>query len=580
MNYTLETLRQKTITELKIIAKQYDITGLSKYSKANKDDLAQIIYTKSVNLTKYVPRNIPRNIPINIHPQEAILMNRARNPFDDKPESNVKNDSVPEVRYVNSPPKPQEPILTYKARSPFDDKPESNIKNDSVPEVRYVNSPPKPQVVQQPSFFSEQKYTFNPSDAVPINDLKIVNYETDNITAISDNTFNVTPEILTELLKDSKFIFGVKKSLYDLYDTKLIRYKKIKDTTEISIKEDLNEQRLLGNTFDQDELKQMFPMIKVNKLLLSKIDSFIELINVNRSKITNTTISKNLYNAINDPDNGILSISGDSREFIRNELCRTVYILSKGYQPFMDSFINMVFTGPAGVGKTRLATSVAYIYKQMGILLKGELLIVSPKDLIGQYIGQTSSKTAGVLMKGLEGIIFIDEAYQIMPCENGAITKDGKSYGPEAITEIVNFLDKYIGLSVMIVAGYEREMQGCFFAANEGLQRRFPYKYELPPYSIDSLMNIFINNVNSRLGKKLFSKETALYIYSLMIFLDKHNKDIFKNQAGDMLNLSTLFFNNYYGVYGINWENSMKDKRIIINKTFDQFLRNKGFAIL
>ena len=504
---------------MKVIAKEYNVKGYSKYTKADKNELSRLIYGK-------------------------ITKDKA---------------------------KPQEPVFVYRARNPFLDD-DSDSDNDSFPDVQYV-SPQQKEV-------NRQTYNFNPSDAVPINDLRIVNYESDNITAISGDKFDVTPEILTRLLKDTNFIIGVKKSLNDLYDIKLRRYKKIKDTTEISIKDDLNEQRKLGNTFDREELKQMFPMIKVNKMLLSKIDSFIELINFNKAKITNDTISKNLYNAVNDPDNGILSISGDSREFIRNELCRTVYILSKGYQPFMDSFINMVFTGPAGVGKTRLATSVAYIYKQMGILLKGELLIISPKDLIGQYVGQTSSKTSGILMKGLEGIIFIDEAYQIMPCENGVISTDTKSFGSEAITEIVNFLDKYIGLSVMIVAGYERDMKGCFFAANEGLQRRFPYKYELPAYSIDSLMNIFINNVDNRLGQKLFNKETALYIYSLMIFLDKHNKDIFKNQAGDMLNLSTLFFNNYYGVYGIKWENSMKDKRIIIHKTFDQFLRNKGFAIL
>ena len=157
----------------------------------------------------------------------------------------------------------------------------------------------------------------------------------------------------------------------------------------------------------------------------------------------------------------------------------------------MNSFMNMVFTGPAGVGKTKLALSVAYVYEKSGILLKDNIVIVSPKDFVAGYIGQTAPKTVGVLMKGIEGVIFIDEAYQIMPCNEGKIEK-GKSFGSEAITEIVNFLDKFVGMNITIVAGYEREIDGCFFGANEGLHRRFPNRVKLDKYEILDIMFAYI----------------------------------------------------------------------------------------
>jgi hypothetical protein len=293
---------------------------------------------------------------------------------------------------------------------------------------------------------------------------------------------------------------------------------------------------------------------------------------------TIATIKKNLSNAVNNIDSGILSISGDNRAAIRNSMCKTLYILSKGDKPFMDAFINMVFTGPAGVGKTRLADTMGYVYAQSGILLGGDVIVVSPKDLVGEFVGQTAGKAAGVLMKGLENILFIDEAYQIMPCQDGEIQTGSRSFGAEAITEIVNFLDKYIGLSIMIVAGYEREMKGCFFAANEGLNRRFPLRYKLPLYDTISLFNIFVSGLTKRLGKNIFNKDISLYIYSLMVKLNNLDPDIWKNQAGDVMNLVSIFVNTYYGAYRLSWDKE-SDRRFLVNTAFNGYLKNKGYQM-
>ena len=63
-----------------------------------------------------------------------------------------------------------------------------------------------------------------------------------------------------------------------------------------------------------------------------------------------------------------------------------------------------------------------------------------------------------------------------------------------------------------------------------------------------------------------------------MVKLNKLDNDIFKNQAGDMLNLVTMFLTVYYGSNKINW-GKIDDNKIIINNTFNLFLKNKGYQM-
>jgi len=440
-----------------------------------------------------------------------------------------------------------------------------------------------PTHVETNNKIAKKEYIFD-RNVIPDVSLKLKKYIPGESKDIVFDNDEITPEILLDKLKDNDFMTKIITTLYNLYRTKDKKYTELEIKVKKSIDLDIEEMEAMAQVIDRREAEKMFPLIPVNQALLVKIRKLRTLCKTaieQYKNINNATITKvrnNFKDAITNDDIGIVSVSGERRKNIRNQLCKTLFILSKGYKPFTDSFINIVFTGPAGVGKTKLANTVGYVYAKSGILLIGEVIIVSPKDMIGEYIGQTAPKTAGILMKGLESIIFIDEAYQIMPCDKGEIIKGTKSFGPEAITEIVNFLDKYIGLSIMIVAGYEREIQGCFFEANEGLPRRFPIRYNLPPYSIESLLNIFLNDVNKRLGKEIFTKDIVNYIYALMVKLNNLDKDIFKNQAGDMLNLVTMFLTVYYGSNNINW-GTIDNNKIIINNTFNLFLRNKGYQM-
>jgi SpoVK/Ycf46/Vps4 family AAA+-type ATPase len=49
---------------------------------------------------------------------------------------------------------------------------------------------------------------------------------------------------------------------------------------------------------------------------------------------------------------------------------------------------------------------------------------------------------------------------------------------------------------MVIIAGYENELQNCFFNYNEGLQSRFTWRYHIEKYNGNDLYNIFKNMVS------------------------------------------------------------------------------------
>ena len=49
---------------------------------------------------------------------------------------------------------------------------------------------------------------------------------------------------------------------------------------------------------------------------------------------------------------------------------------------------------------------------------------------------------------------------------------------------------------MVIIAGYEEELNDCFFSYNPGLKSRFPWVFKTDKYSAEDLRNIFIKKVN------------------------------------------------------------------------------------
>ncbi|MCW2942929.1 MAG: sporulation protein [Actinomycetia bacterium] len=145
---------------------------------------------------------------------------------------------------------------------------------------------------------------------------------------------------------------------------------------------------------------------------------------------------------------------------------------------------HMVFTGSPGTAKTTIARLVAAVYAQLGLLSSGHLVEVGRADLVGEYVGQTAPKVRAAVDRALGGVLFVDEAYALTPADSA------RDYGHEAVAELLRLMEEQRADLVVIVAGYEGEMQR-FREFNPGLASRFPTVIHFPDYTDDELVAIF-----------------------------------------------------------------------------------------
>ncbi|MCL6612642.1 MAG: AAA family ATPase [Peptococcaceae bacterium] len=144
--------------------------------------------------------------------------------------------------------------------------------------------------------------------------------------------------------------------------------------------------------------------------------------------------------------------------------------------------LHMIFKGNPGTGKTTVARILGKLFKEVGVLPKGHLVEVERADLVGEFIGHTAQKTREQIKKALGGILFIDEAY--------SLARGGeKDFGKEAIDVLVKGMEDHRDNLVLILAGYQDEMD-WFIETNPGLRSRFPIHITFPDYTVRELLDI------------------------------------------------------------------------------------------
>ena len=204
--------------------------------------------------------------------------------------------------------------------------------------------------------------------------------------------------------------------------------------------------------------------------------------------------------------------------------------------------MHTVITGMPGLGKTKLAYLLSEIYYKMNVFMfkNEEKKYISPinnkeidfkftiarrSDLIGEYVGHTAVKTQNLINKSLGGVLFIDEAYSL-----GNDKKD--SFSKECIDTLNQNLTENKGKFLVVIAGYEDDLEENFFKFNKGLKRRFPFKYKIEPYSFQELGLIFLSKVkenNWMLDEKLDLIEgNKLFEFFRSKYIE------FPNYGGDM----------------------------------------------
>lgn len=246
-----------------------------------------------------------------------------------------------------------------------------------------------------------------------------------------------------------------------------------------------------------------------------------------------------------------------------------------------NDLMHTIITGPPGVGKTKLAYILGEIYFKMGVFkCKKGIDFLSPitgdkidfkftlarrSDLIGEYVGHTAIKTQKVIDNALGGVLFIDEAYSL----GNSDKKD--SFSKECIDTLNQNLTEQKGKFAVIIAGYENELEKCFFSYNEGLRRRFPFRYDINSYTFDELGHIFIKKIIDNkwmIDTNLNLDDNTNELYK---FFEIKYKD-FTNYGGDMeILLFSTKIAHALRIFGKNPESRKIINIIDLNKGFEIF---------
>lgn len=184
--------------------------------------------------------------------------------------------------------------------------------------------------------------------------------------------------------------------------------------------------------------------------------------------------------------------------------------------------MHMAFLGNPGNGKTTVARIMAKLLYNMGFIGEDKIVEVSSPDLIAGYTGQTAMKTRDVIINAMGGVLFIDEAY--------ALNSTAGGFGDEAIAVLLKYMEDYHENLVVIVAGYEDEMEK-FLNSNSGLRSRFPNVIHFEDYTADELLQIFELLCHKK--QYAMTSEAKQLLHSFI----KSHKSEFRGNGRDLRNL-------------------------------------------
>ena len=258
-----------------------------------------------------------------------------------------------------------------------------------------------------------------------------------------------------------------------------------------------------------------------HKIIDVEINSLSDLINMINDNPICSNISYNInMQAISNIKGHLIELNNMiGMTSLKNHLLDQILYFAQGLHKSKNNtgdFMHTVIYGPPGTGKTEVAKILGKIYSKLGILKREIFKKATRADMIAGYLGQTSIKTRELINSCIGGVLFIDEAYSLGNEEK----KD--SFSKECIDTLCESLSDNKENLMVIIAGYEKELNECFFNYNPGLESRFIWRFKIDGYNGEELMQIFIKKVNdngwsidnnSKIDKCWFEKNLKCFKY-------------------------------------------------------------------
>ena len=166
--------------------------------------------------------------------------------------------------------------------------------------------------------------------------------------------------------------------------------------------------------------------------------------------------------------------------------------------------LGTVLLGNPGTGKTTVARLFAKFFARLDAIPNANFVETTGAKLANDGVAGARKMLDDVL-KSDGGVIFIDEAYQLV---------SGNNYGGGAVLDfLLAEIENTVSKVVFIFAGYTKQMEK-FFQHNPGLASRIPHELKFEDYSESELLHMLASKIEKKFRGQMRVEDglTGLYM--------------------------------------------------------------------
>lgn len=150
--------------------------------------------------------------------------------------------------------------------------------------------------------------------------------------------------------------------------------------------------------------------------------------------------------------------------------------------------LHSVFYGRPGTGKTTVCKIFGSLLKEAGALSKGHVVVCNRGTFIGCYWGDEERSVNKVVELAKGGVLMIDEAYML---DSNGSNDPGRLVLPLLMDLLA---DEQMRDIAVVLCGYKEPMDKLL-ELNQGLESRFPNRFEFTDFTLPELLSITLLRV-------------------------------------------------------------------------------------